>query len=228
MNDKDWQAVDDYYEELLLPADQRLNQIAESVRNANMPEIAVSPLYGRFMEILIKTAGMENVLEIGTLGGFSTAWLACGLPPQGRLISLEIDPERAQLARKNLEAFDFKDRIEIREGDALQLMTEMIESKEGPFDLIFIDADKSQYPDYLDLALQLSRTGTLIIADNVIKHGRVFNEAIETPSQQGIVRFHEKVASDPRLAGSVIQTVGRKGHDGLAFIRVRRTNPTDR
>lgn len=219
-----WLAVDHYYQDLLLPADKRFDLIEESVKNAGMPEIAVSPLYGRLLEILIKTFGIRRVLEIGTLGGYSTAWLARGLPSDGSLISLEIDPERARLARKNLEAFEFLQKIEIREGDALQLMYKMVQSNQDPFDLIFIDGEKSQYPDYLDMSIQLSRTGTLIIADNVIKHGRVFNKVIKTQSQKGITRFHEKVASDPRLEGSVIQTVGQKGHDGLAFIFVKGSN----
>lgn len=218
-----WQAVDLYYEDLLLPSDERFGLIEESVRDAGMPEIAISSLYGRLLEILIRTSGIKRVLEIGTLGGYSTAWLARGLPSDGSLISLEIDPERVKLAWKNLEAFTFKNQIEIREGDALQLMNEMVQSNQDPFDLVFIDGMKSQYPEYLDLSIQLSRPGTLIIADNVIKHGRIFNEEITTPGQEGMIRFHEKVASDPRLEGSVIQTVGQKGHDGLAFIWVKET-----
>ncbi len=228
MNTKLWREIDNYYEKLLLPPDERFDLIQESVNNAGMPEIAISPLYGRLMEILMKTSGISQVLEIGTLGGFSTAWLAQGLPPEGKLISLEIDQERAELARKNLEAFGFGNQVEIREGDALQLMVEMIQTDQDPFDMIFIDGDKSQYPEYLDLSIQLSRPGTLIIADNVIKHGRVFNRQIDSPGQKGIIRFHEKVASDPRLEGSVIQTVGKKGHDGMSFIRVVQTTPTNR
>ena len=192
-----------------------------------MPEIAISTLYGRLLEILIKTAGIQRILEIGTLGGYSTAWLCRGLSPEGSLISLEIDRERAELARKNLESFHFQCQIEIREGDALQVMADMAQANQDPFDMIFIDGDKSQYPEYLDLSLPLSRPGTLIVADNVIKHGRVFNQALTTRDQKGISRFHEKVASDPRLESAVIQTVGAKGHDGLAFIRVRAKTAED-
>jgi len=223
-----WEAVDHHYENLFIPSDDRFDKIEESVRNAGMPEIAISPLYGRLMEILIKTAGIRQVLEIGTLGGYSTAWLARGLPPEGSLISLEIDPRRAKLAWDNLQTFSFRDRIEIREGDALQLMAEMAASNHPPFDLIFIDGEKSQYSDYLELSIQLSRPGTLIIADNVIKHGPVVNKTIDTPSQKGITRFHEIASKDPRLEGSVIQTVGQKHHDGLAFFLVRYTTPLGR
>ena len=221
MNGKLWKSVDRYYKDLILPHDERFDRIEESVRKAGLPEIAISAPYGRLMEILIKTAGIQRVLEIGTLGGYSTAWLARGLTAEGTLISLEIDPERAKLARKNLEAFHFQNHIEIRVGNALQLMEEMVLSQQEPFDLIFIDGDKSQYPEYLERSLQLCQPGALIIADNVIKHGRVVNEVLETPNQKGIAKFHELVASDPRLEGSVIQTVGQKGHDGLAFIRVK-------
>ena len=218
-----WKNVDRHYKELILPHDERFDRIEESVRKAGLPEIAISAPYGRLMEILIKTAGIRRVLEIGTLGGYSTAWLARGLPPEGTLISLEIDPERAKLARNNLENFDFKNQIEIRVGNALQLMEKMAQSHQETFDLIFIDGNKSQYPEYLELSLPLSRPGTLIIADNVIKHGQVVNQIIKTPDQKGVVKFHKMVASNPHLEGSVIQTVGQKGHDGLAFIRVKET-----
>lgn len=223
MNGELWKSVDRYYKDLILPRDERFDRIEESVREAGMPEIAISAPYGHLMEILIKTARIRRVLEIGTLGGYSTAWLARGLPQGGSLISLEIDPERAVLARKNLEAFQFEAQIEIRVGSALQLMEEMAENDLDPFDLIFIDGDKSQYPEYLELSLQLCQPGTLIIADNVVKHGPVFNQEITTPSQKGITKFHQLVAASPQLEGSVIQTVGQKGHDGLAFIRVKET-----
>ncbi len=164
--------------------------------------------------------GIKRILEIGTLGGFSTAWLASGLPDGGKLISLELDPDRATLARQNLDLFEFNAKVEIWVGDAIHNMTEMIKTDQPSFDLIFIDGEKSQYPDYLDLAIQLSRPGTLIIADNVVKFGSIFNKTIESPSQIGTDKFHEMVAADPRLQATVIQTVGEKGHDGFSFIVV--------
>jgi predicted O-methyltransferase YrrM len=221
MSKESFIAIDRYYEKLLLDDDPRFEQIHHNMIEAGLPSIQVSPLQGKLLQLLVQMHGSQRVLEIGSLGGFSTAWLARGLPLGGRLISLEIDRDRAALARKNLEAFDFGSQVEIREGDALQLMVEMAQTKQDPFDMIFIDGDKSQYPEYLDLSIQLSQPGTLIVADNVIKHGRVFNQVINTPDQKGISKFHEKVASDPRLEGSVIQTVGYKGHDGLAFILVK-------
>jgi len=221
MNSGSWTNIDRYYEDLFLPSDKRLDLIEKTVQEAGLPDIAISPLYGRLMEIIIRSAEIHHVLEIGTLGGYSTAWLARGLPPDGLLISLEIDPVRAKLARQNLKAFPFQDQVEIREGDALQLMSEMIESGHSPFDLVFIDGEKSQYPEYLELSIQLSRPGTLMIADNVIKHGPVFNDVIDTPDRKGITSFHEKAAADHRLDTVILQTVGRKGHDGLAFIIVK-------
>lgn len=215
-----WKAIDEYYLDLVVKPDSRFETIQKNTTSAGLPAISISSVQGQFFELLARVAGAKNILEIGSLGGFSTAWLARGLPDGGKLISLELDSERAALTRSNLDLFEFKAKVEVWAGDALHNLSEMAEMDQPPFDMIFIDAEKSQYPAYLDLCLPLSRPGTLIIADNVIKHGKVFNEKIETPSQRGITSFHQKVADDPRLQATVLQTVGEKGHDGYSFIVV--------
>jgi predicted O-methyltransferase YrrM len=213
-----WTEIDQYYQDLLTRPDPALEK---AKMTPDLPDISLSSTQGRFLEIMVRSLGAKHVLEIGTLGGYSTAWLARGLPYGARLISLEIDPERAKLARENLNLFEFKAKVEVWVGDALHNMAEMTKIDQPPFDLIFIDGEKSQYTDYLDLSIQLSHPGTLIIADNVIKHGRIFNQEINTPSRIGITTFHEKVAAHPRLQAAVLQTVGEKGHDGFSFILVK-------
>jgi len=215
-----WKAIDKNYLDLIVKPDPRFEQIQQNCVEAGLPTISISNTHGRLFELLVKVMGAKSILEIGTLGGFSTAWLASGLPFGGKLISLERDPERAILARENLNLFEFKAKVEVWVGDAIHNMTEMTKIDQPPFDLIFIDGEKSQYPDYLDLSIQLSRPGTLIIADNVVRHGKVYNKEIESPSQIGITKFHDMVAADPKLEATVFQTVGEKGHDGFSFIVV--------
>jgi len=221
MSDREfWAAIDHHYLDLVVEPDSRFQKILQNSREAGLPAISITSSHGSFFEILVRALGVRRILEIGTLGGFSTAWFLRGLPPDGEIISLEIDPVHAEIARKNLALFEDHPQVEIIVGDARQTMTELIEAGKGPFDLIFLDGVKSQYPDYLDQAIALSRSGTMIIADNVVKHGEVFNQEITTPNQAGVKAFHEKIASDPRLQGTVVQTVGEKGHDGYAFILV--------
>jgi len=220
MKRETWVAVDHYYLNLLSKPDPRFEGILQSSREAGLPPINITASQGCFLEILVRALGAKRILEIGTLGGYSTAWLAKGLPPDGQLISLEKNPEHAALAQKNLDPFEFTNLIKIQIGDALEILKNLKESRGAPFDLIFIDAEKAQYSDYLEQSILLSRQGTLIIADNVVKHGRIVNQAIDTPSRMGITAFHQKVSTDPRLRTSVLQTVGEKGHDGFAFMVV--------
>lgn len=216
-----WKAIDKNYVDLIVKPDPRFEEIQKNCREAGLPTISISNIHGRWLELLAKLMGAKYILEIGTLGGFSTAWLANALPYGGKLISLELDPGRATLARQNLNLFEFKAKVEIWVGDALHNMAEMANIDQPPFDLIFIDGEKSQYPDYLELSIPLSRPGTLIMADNVVKHGKIFNENLDTPGKEGTAKFHEMVAADPRLEATVLQTVGEKGHDGYSFIVVR-------
>ena len=215
-----WFNIDEIYLDLIVQPDPRFGEIKRSCAEAGLPTISISSAHGRLFELLVKVMGAKYILEIGTLGGFSTAWFASGLPSDGKLISLELDPDRATLARQNLNLFEFKAKVEIWVGDALHNMAEMRKIDQPSFDLIFIDGEKSQYPDYLDLSIQLSHPGTLIIADNVVKYSWVINEEITSASQIGITKFHKMVADNPRLQATVIQTVGEKGHDGFSFIVV--------
>lgn len=215
-----WSKIDQHYLDNVVKPDPRFETILSASADAGLPPISISSIHGKFFELLVRALGAKYILEIGSLGGFSTTWLARGLPYGGKLISLELDPERATLTRTNLNLFEFKAKVEVWVGDALHNLSEMSKIDQPAFDLIFIDAEKSQYPEYLDLCIPLSRSGTLIIADNVVKHGLIYNKNIEGDSQIGITSFHQKVAADPRLEATVMQTVGEKGHDGFSLILV--------
>lgn len=220
MNKETFQAVDQYYEDLLLDNNPLFDQININAAEAGLPAIQVSPLQGKFLQVMVLSLGAKRVLEIGTLGGYSTAWLASGLPRGGLLISLEIDHHHAKIAEKNLSRFDFKGEVDIRVGDAQQLIDEMILSHAAPFDLIFIDADKEGYAEYLNRAVKLSRPGTLIIADNVVRNGKIIEKADQDANVLGIQRFNQELVSNPRLTASTLQTVGARSYDGFTFIVV--------
>jgi predicted O-methyltransferase YrrM len=218
MNKKIWTAVDKYYEKLIVKPDLRFRKILESSEERGLPSIQITANQGAFLELLVRVTGARRVLEIGTLGGYSTAWLASGLPPNGRLITLELNPDHAKVAEKNLEQFDFVNQIEIMRGDALETLKNLVDSAAEPFDLVFIDAEKSQYSDYLEWAIQLSRPGTFLIADNVVRSGKVIEEDNQDPSVKGIQDFSQKVSAHPQLRATVLQTVGAKGYDGFTLM----------
>jgi predicted O-methyltransferase YrrM len=225
MNDDDgnkakWTAVDRYLTGLFVPPDPALDAALEASRAAGLPEIAVSPNEGKLLHLLARSHGAKKILEIGTLGGYSTIWLARALPPGGRLITLEANPIHADVARGNIEAAGLADRVAIRVGRAIDTLPRLQSEGAGPFDLIFIDADKPGNPDYLTWSLRLARVGTLIIADNVVRHGEVLDAASADPSVRGIRRFNEMLAREPRVSATAIQTVGSKGHDGVALALV--------
>jgi predicted O-methyltransferase YrrM len=213
-----WSAVDRYFEELLIPAEPSLETAISSSRVAGLPEIQVSPLQGRFLEILARATNSRRILEIGTLAGYSTIWLGKALPPHGRLLSLEIDPAHAKLARENLRRAGLGDIVEVREGPAVANLQRLVAAGEDPFDLVFIDADKTEYADYLEWAFRLSRRGTLIVADNVVRRGDVTDASSSDPNVQGVRRMCELVQKDKRLAGTVLQTTGTKGHGMLLAV----------
>lgn len=221
MNDEIWTAVDAYLGDLLAGEDAPLREATEHSLEAGLPAIQVSPLQGKLLMLLATVQGARSILEIGTLGGYSTIWLARALPADGRLISLEVDPHHAEVARANLETAGVTERVEVRVGRALDSLPRLEEEGAGPFDLIFIDADKPSIPEYLDWALRLSRAGSLIIADNVVRSGRIIDSRIDDPAVQATRRLHERLGSDSRLEATVIQTVGVKGYDGFALARVR-------
>jgi predicted O-methyltransferase YrrM len=217
----DWGSIDDYLGGRLLPADPILAAALEASAAAGLPAIAVSPLQGRLLCILARACRAARILEIGTLGGYSTLWLAQAVPPDGQLVSLELVPAHAAVARANLaRAGHQPPRVVVREGPAEDSLRSLHAEGAAPFDFIFIDADKPGYTEYLRLVLRLSRPGTLIVADNVVREGEVANDATNDPNALGIRRFLAAVAGEPKLTATAVQTVGAKGHDGLAVILV--------
>ncbi len=212
-------AVDGYISGMFAKEDPALQCALQEMGAAGMPEISVSPVLGKFLYMLAKLCRARRILEIGTLGGYSTIWLGRALPENGCLITLEIDPLHAKIARRNLARAMLLGTVEVREGPATELLAKLIEAGEEPFDLIFIDADKESYLDYLELSLKLSRHGTLIVADNVIRYGAVIDpDAGQTDSRvAGIQRFLDALSKDPRVDATIVQNVGLKGHDGMAL-----------
>jgi predicted O-methyltransferase YrrM len=212
-----WNAVDAYIMGRLLPPDPVLDDVMAANAAGGLPAIDVSPAQGKLLYILARMSGARRILEIGTLGGYSTIWMARALPPGGKVVTLEAMPEHAKVAQANFERAGLADRIDLRVGYALDTLP-AIESEGGePFDLVFIDADKSNNPHYLAWALRLARPGTVIIGDNVVRDGEVCDASVQDSSVQGVRKFFDMLASEPRLTATAIQTVGVKGWDGLAF-----------
>jgi predicted O-methyltransferase YrrM len=220
MGQEQWTAVDRYITDLFLESDPALEAALASSAAAGLPAISVSPTQGKMLHLLARVQGARNILELGTLGGYSTIWLARALPAGGRLISLEVDAKHAEVAHANLARAGLANAVEIRLGRALDTLPQLAAASRGPFDLIFIDADKPGYSDYLPWCLKLARRGTLIIADNVVRKGEVADPASTDANVQGIRRFNQVLAAEKRVTTTVIQTVGSKGYDGLAFILV--------
>lgn len=217
-----WTAVDRYLADLLLPPDPALEAaLADSVA-AGLPSIHVSPAQGKLLHLLAKVGGARAILEVGTLGGYSTIWLARALPAGGRLVTLEADPSHAAVARRNLARAGLADVVELVEGRAADTLPALAGRGAGPFDLVFIDADKAGTPLYVSWALRLTRPGSLIVVDNVVRKGAVADPAAASdPSVGGVRRGLEMLAADPRVDATAIQTVGAKGYDGLAVALVR-------
>jgi len=215
-----WTSVDDFLSGLFIDADEALDHARRSSAAAGLPDIAVSPLYGRLLRLLTEVLGARSVLELGTLGGYSTIWMARGLPADGRLVTIEADPRHAEVARANLVHAGVSDLVQIRVGTGDEVLPQLVAEGEGPFDMVFLDADKQGLAEYLGWALELSRPGGLILADNVVREGKVIDEATDDAMVQGVRRFLARCASEPRLETTVLQTVGVKGYDGLAISRV--------
>jgi predicted O-methyltransferase YrrM len=211
----EWQRVDAWLAERLLPPDPALAAALEANAAAGLPDIAVSALQGRMLQLLARMVGARRILEIGTLGGYSTIWLGRALPDDGRLVSLEREPRHAAVARENIARAGLADRVEVRVGAALDLLPGL--AGDPPFDFIFIDADKGNNAAYLDWALRLARRGTATVCDNVIRGGRLLDAASEARDITGTRRFFDRLAAEPRLAATAIQTVGAKGWDGFAL-----------
>jgi caffeoyl-CoA O-methyltransferase len=209
--------IDSYVEELFVPPDPALEDTLRRSREAGLPEIQVSPNEGVLLRLLAEIAGARRILEIGTLGGYSTIHLARALPEDGSLVSLEVDERYAEVARENIWGAGIGERVEVRVGDARELLARMVEEGEGPFDLVFIDADKESYPEYLEWALRLSRPGSLILGDNAIRGGGVLDPKDE--SARAIREFNEELAKNPRLSAIILPLI-REHVDGLAIARV--------
>jgi predicted O-methyltransferase YrrM len=215
-----WAQADRYLDDLLAPADEALTAAIQSNARSNLPAIDVPAQLGKFLAFLIQVSGARRVLEIGTLGGYSTIWLARAVPADGRVVTLEIDPRHAEVARTNLAFAGVLDRVEVRVGSAADSLRAMDKASENPFDLIFIDADKKSLPEYLDLSMKLAHAGTIIVADNVVRDGKVIDADTSDPDVQGVRRFLEMVAAHPRLSAMAFQTVGARGYDGFAVALV--------
>lgn len=214
-----WTAVDDYITHMLVPPDPVLDAALEASSAAGLPAIQVTPNQGKLLHLLARLQGARRILEIGTLGGYSTIWLARALPADGRLITLEADPRYAEVARANISRAGLDATVDLRVGRAQETLPQ-IAAEGGVFDLTFIDADKQSIPEYYRLARKLSRRGSLIIVDNVVRDGRVIDAGSHDPDIQGIRRFNQLLAAEPGICATAIQTVGAKGHDGFAIVLV--------
>lgn len=216
-----WGTVDDYLTEMLVQPDDALNQALSDSAAAGLPAISVTAPQGKFLHLLARIHGAKKILEVGTLGGYSTIWLARALPAGGTLVTLEIDPKHADVARKNLQRAGVADRVELILGKASDTLARFVAEKYEPFDLIFIDADKPGNPQYFQLAMQLSRPGSVIVVDNVIRKGAVADPANDDPNVLGVRKLNELIAEESRVAATALQTVGGKGYDGFALILVK-------
>ncbi len=220
MSEQLWSAVNSYICGLLAPSDPALDAALEASAAAGLPAIQVAPNQGKLLQLLARLVGARRILEIGTLGGYSTIWLARALPADGALITLEADPKHAKVARANFRRAGLDSLIDLRVGLALGELKRLAGEGGPPFDLVFIDADKANIPAYFDFALGLARRGALIIVDNVVRNGAVIDAASADPDVQGVRRFNERVARETRVSATAIQTVGAKGYDGFALALV--------
>ncbi|TIR14847.1 MAG: O-methyltransferase [Mesorhizobium sp.] len=217
MSNKTWTAVDDYIVSSLFEADPVLDAVLKANRDQGLPAIDVSAAQGKLLSLLVRIRGAKTVLEVGTLGGYSTIWMARGLPADGKVVTLELDPHHARVARSNFERAGVSGKIDLRVGPALQSLAALVDENAGPFDLIFIDADKPNNPNYLDWAMKLSRPGTVIVCDNVIRDGAVVQKNSGDVNVEGARAAFSFIGGEKRLDGTAIQTVGAKGYDGFAI-----------
>jgi predicted O-methyltransferase YrrM len=220
MHQNTWAAVDRYVGDVLFPPDPALDAALRTNDAAGLPAISVSPPQGRLLQMFARMVGARRILEIGTLGGYSTIWLGRALPDDGRLVSIEVDAGRAELARANIARAGLDDVVEVRLGRALDVLPDLEGDGIGPVDLVFIDADKESCAEYFAWAVKLSRSGSVIIVDNVVRDGAVSDASTTDTRVLGVRRLNEAMAAEPRVMATVIQTVGSKGYDGFAIARV--------
>jgi predicted O-methyltransferase YrrM len=217
MTKKLWTAVDQYINEMLVPSDPVLDAALHAAAEAALPQIQVSPPQGKLLHILVRSLSARRILEIGTLGGYSTIWMARALPPGGRVVTLEAEAKHAEVARANFGRAGLTHCIEVRLGPGLDTLPRLAAEGRGPFDFIFIDANKSTITEYFDWALRLSHPGSVIVVDNVIRDGEVIDADSDDPDVQGVRRFNARLAQESRVSATEIQTVGSKGYDGFAM-----------
>jgi predicted O-methyltransferase YrrM len=217
MDQETWTAVDGYLAEKLIPSDPALDSAQAATAAAGMPAISVSPTQGKLLELLAMTLRAKSILEIGTLGGYSTIWLARGLASGGKIITLEKEPKHADVARANIARAGFAEVVELRVGSALDLLPKLASEDHEPFDLVFIDADKQNIPAYFDWAVTLAHAGSMIIVDNVVRDGDVINADTDDTGTQGVRRFFDRVSTSALVTSTAIQTVGVKGYDGFTL-----------
>jgi predicted O-methyltransferase YrrM len=215
-----WSAVDRYLVDTIVPTDAALQEATTAAEAAGLPAISVSANQGKFLSLLATIRGARNILEIGTLAGYSAIWLARALPSNGRLVTLEADSKHAEVARANIARAGLAGLVDVRVGLALDTLPQLAEQGNESFDLVFIDADKANIPAYFEWALRLTKPGSVIVVDNVVRRGAILDASSESPEVQGIRRFNELVASDPRVTATALQTVGSKGYDGFALVLV--------
>ncbi|MFJ5767705.1 O-methyltransferase [Lysinibacillus sp. NPDC093210] len=215
-----WHDVDEYFINKLIPFDETMENVLQTNKNAGIPEIDVSPTQGKLLYLLAKIKGAQNILEIGTLGGYSSIWLARALPESGKVYTLEIEPTYAEVAKQNILKAGCSSKVEVIVGNALHSLP-TIKNSGHLFDLIFIDADKPNNPQYLKWALELANSGALIIADNVVRNGEVIDDKNEDERVQGVRRFIDLLEQEPRIESTAIQTVGIKGYDGFVLAIVK-------
>jgi predicted O-methyltransferase YrrM len=215
VNDRTWVAVDDYFDEALVHDDEALKDVQRVSTASGLPPISVSGAQGKLLHLLARSIGARHILEIGTLGGYSTVWLARALRAPGGLITLELDPHHAQVARSNLDRAGVGELVEIRVGPAAQSLEALVEERLEPFDFVFVDADKASNATYFEYAVRLSRPGTVIVVDNVVRGGHVIDHASRDEDVQGVRRLVDALAANRKVAATAIQTVGSKGYDGL-------------
>jgi predicted O-methyltransferase YrrM len=220
MNQDRWTAVDRYIADLVVPSDHALDAALEASAAASLPPINVAPNQGKLLALLVRLQSARTVLEIGTLGGYSTIWMARALPAEGRMVTLEADPGYAEVARRNIARAGLEDVVEVRVGPALDTLPQLASEGKGPFVLVFIDADKSNNPAYFSWALELTRRGSVIVVDNVVRDGAVVDTGSSDPGVQATRRLYELLGAEPRVSATVIQTVGGKGYDGFALALV--------
>ena len=213
-------SVDKYISNLLAEEDDVLKAVDQSIYDHGIPQISVSPNQGKFLQIMATLCGARNILEIGTLAAYSTIWMARALPEGGRMVTLEYDALHARVAKENIERAGLSEKVEVRLGKAIDILPQLEAEGAGPFDMIFIDADKPPYPEYYEWALKLSRPGTLIIADNVIREGQVLDPNSPDEKVQGVQRLNEVLSKDSRVSATILQTVGIKEYDGMAIVVV--------